>query len=143
MSDESLDLVSPPPVRRRWGDREFEIYPVRIKDLAAFSRAIEPIATEIFKGEFTRALRFGDLLIEAVAVGARIEDRGWLGEQNSALLRELMSGIVEANPSFFGQTELWRAILRNLGLDLVAASGGPTSSTDSSPPDTPAPTSST
>ncbi|WP_126457882.1 hypothetical protein [Sulfuritortus calidifontis] len=108
--------------------------PVSVADLPAFLKAIEPIAAEIASGDIMGALlRHADAVIEATAIGARV-DRAWLGAQKPDVLVELASRVLEVNWDFFVQRVL-PAI--NQAAERLAriVSGGTSGSPDSSAQD--------
>jgi hypothetical protein len=77
------------------------IEPVRVRDLPRFLKAIEPIAQELSAGDIAGALmRHADAVIEATAIGARVE-RAWLEEQTADVLAELAAKVLEVNADFF------------------------------------------
>ncbi|MEW5972340.1 MAG: hypothetical protein AB1713_01115 [Pseudomonadota bacterium] len=83
--------------------REITIAPIRIKHLAAFMRAVEPIAKALAEGDILTALsHHTDALIEAVCIGAGIE-RAWLEEREADVLVELAAEVMEVNADFFIQ----------------------------------------
>lgn len=81
--------------------REITLTPLKVKELAAFSRAIEPIAVDLAGGDVIAALtRNAEALIEATCVAARV-DEAWLGEQTGDVLVELAAAAMEINAGFF------------------------------------------
>lgn len=112
------------------------IEPVRVGELPRFLAAVEPIARDVAAGDLAGALmRNADALIEATAVGARVE-RAWLEQQTADVLVELAASVVEANADFFVRQVLPRI---NAAADRIAriASGGMSGSAGSSPPGSP------
>lgn len=83
--------------------REITVAPIKIKHLAAFVRAVEPIAQAVAEGDILSALgRNADALIEAVCIGAGVE-RAWLEEREADVLVELAAEVIEVNADFFVQ----------------------------------------
>lgn len=81
--------------------REITLTPIKVKELAAFSRAIEPIVVDLTTGDVIAALaRNAEALIEATCIAARV-DEDWLGEQSADVLVELASAAMEINAGFF------------------------------------------
>lgn len=112
------------------------IEPVSVADLPAFLKAIEPIAAEIASGDIMGALlRHADAVIEATAIGARVE-RAWLDQQTPDVLVELASRVLEVNADFFVQRVLPVINLAAGRLSKIA-SGGTSGSPGSSAQDLP------
>jgi len=86
--------------------RECAIAPIRVKDLAAFLGAIEPIAHEALSGDITAALiKHADKVIEATAIGARVP-RQELDDAPLDVLVVLATRVVEVNADFFAMRVL-------------------------------------
>lgn len=83
-----------------------KIGPVKVKHLPLFFEVCEPVAAALMAGDIARALvQNADNVIEAVALGADV-DRGWLDDQGSDVLVELLVAVMEANIDFFVKTLL-------------------------------------
>lgn len=118
------------------GPAAADFAPVRVGDLPAFLRAIEPIVREIAAGDLVGALmRNADAVIEATAIGARVE-RAWLQEQSPDVLIDLAGRVLEANGDFFVRRVL-PAINQAAERLSRIASGGTNGSPGSSAPDSP------
>lgn len=110
------------------------IEPVRVGDLPRFLAAVEPVAREIAAGDvFAALIRHADAVIEATAIGARV-DRAWLEQQTPDVLVDLAARVLEVNADFFVHRVLpvIQAAADRLGR---IASGGTSGSRGSSPPD--------
>lgn len=84
------------------------IRPVKVRNLPAFLRACEPIATSLMAGDIQGALmRHTDDLITATALGADV-DRAWLEDQDAETLMDLAFRVLEVNIDFFARTLLPR-----------------------------------
>ena len=82
------------------------ITPVKVRNLPAFLRACEPIATALMAGDLQSALlHHADDLITATALGADV-DRAWLEEQDAGTLVELAAQVLEVNIDFFARVLL-------------------------------------
>jgi hypothetical protein len=115
------------------------IEPVRVRDLPRFLRAIEPIAAELAAGDLAAAMmRHADGLIEATAIGARVE-RAWLEEQTPDVLATLAARVLEVNADFFLRRVLpvVTAAADRLAQSANVASGGTSGSPPSSMPVSP------
>ena len=98
---DALAVLAPAAVPVTVAGRTFEVAPIRVKDLPAFARTIEPIARDLLAGDVAGALaRNADALIAATAIGARVE-RDWLDEQTAEELVALAIAVVEVNADFF------------------------------------------
>ena len=77
------------------------IRPVKVRNLPAFLRACEPIASALMAGDLQSALlHHADDLITATALGADV-DRAWMEEQDAGTLVELAAQVLEVNLDFF------------------------------------------
>lgn len=83
--------------------RAITVAPIKIRQLPAFVRAVEPIAKALAQGDVLAALaQHAEALIEAVCIGAGIE-RAWLEEREADVLVELAAEVIEVNADFFVQ----------------------------------------
>lgn len=88
------------------GGRALTITPVKVRDLPAFLRAVEPLAGALAEGDILAALTHNaEGLIAATAIGAGV-DRVWLEEQTLDVLVELAAAVLEVNAGFFAQRVL-------------------------------------
>lgn len=80
-----------------------DISPLKVREMPPFLRALRPVLAQLASGDVLGALaEHADCLIEAVAIGARV-DREWLSEQPPDVLVQLASQIVAANVDFFAR----------------------------------------
>ncbi|MEO1752014.1 DUF6631 family protein [Thiofaba sp. EF100] len=83
--------------------RAITVAPIKIRQLPAFVRAVEPIAKALAQGDVLAALaQHAEALIEAVCIGAGIE-RAWLEEREADVLVALAAEVIEVNADFFVQ----------------------------------------
>ncbi len=124
MTDESLDAIAPAEEVVQVGDHAIRVRPLTIGQLPAFSRAIAPavpvlqslfaqvktdagdedaglitIGTEEIQG----ALAASGALVEAVRIGAALEDRKWYEAQGLDVLVRLAGAVFAVNADFFGR----------------------------------------
>ncbi len=97
-----LDVLCPRPRRVAAGGRTVEVTPIRVRELAAFARAIEPLAAELAAGlDLPRLLaQHTGALVDAVAVGARVEAE-WVEGLGLDELLDLAEAVLEVNTDFF------------------------------------------
>lgn len=82
------------------------ITPVKVKDLPAFLRAVEPIARELADGDLLAAMtRHADGVIAATAIGAGVP-RAELDEATPDVLVVLATRVLEVNADFFARQVL-------------------------------------
>lgn len=109
--------------------RTLPIAPVKVKDLPAFLKAIEPIARELAEGDILAALaHHADDVITATAIGAGIQ-RAELEDATPDVLVLLATRVMEVNADFFV-----RQVLPALtaAAERIAAISNPSSTTGSS-----------
>jgi DNA replicative helicase MCM subunit Mcm2 (Cdc46/Mcm family) len=83
--------------------RSITIAPIKIRQLPAFVRAVEPVAKALAHGDVLAAMaQHAEALIEAVCIGAGVE-RAWLEEREVDVLVELAAEVIEVNADFFVQ----------------------------------------
>ena len=122
------------PLTLTVGDRTITIAPVKVGDLPAFLRAVEPIARELAAGDIMAAVvANAERFIDATAIGAGV-DRPWLEAQGVDALIDLASGVLEVNADFFAR-RVTPALLRATET-LAQKMAGTTSSLLSSMPAT-------
>lgn len=108
--------------------------PVKVRDLPAFLKALEPVARAIADGDVVGAItRHADGVITATAIGAGV-DREWLADQTPDVLAELAAQVLEVNADFFARAVLppLTRVLEHLA-QTPAVSGGTSGSPGSSP----------
>lgn len=82
-------------------ERTILVTPIKIRELPAFVRALEPIFGALAVGDLAGTLvHNAEALIEAVRIGARI-DRAWLDERDCDALLALAEAVIEVNADFF------------------------------------------
>lgn len=88
------------------------VAPIKIRQLGAFARAVEPLLADLAGLAGQDAVRGGALMLlaarraDAVAslvVSATDCDASWLGEQDLVVLVELLAHVLEVNADFFVQ----------------------------------------
>lgn len=129
-----LDQLSPAPVIVLAGGRSVEITPIRVKELAAFSRAVQPIAASAAAGGDIASLlaNHADAVIDATAIGARVE-RDFVLDLGLDELVELASAVLTVNVDFFVHRLL--PVVAAASEQLAAQWAGSSSTPDSAPPD--------
>lgn len=106
--------------------------PVKVKDLPAFLRAIEPIMRELSRGDVMAALATqADAVIEATAIGAGIP-RAELEESTVDVLVDLASRVIEVNADFFVQRVLPAIAAAADRINAISAISHPSSTIGSS-----------
>lgn len=97
-----LEQLAPQPVTVRAGGREIAITPIRVRELAAFSKAVRPLAADMAAGGDIASLlaAHADAVIEAAAIGARVE-RGFVLDLGLEELFDLASAVLTVNLDFF------------------------------------------
>ena len=104
------------------------ITPVKVRNLPAFLRACEPIASALMAGDLQSALlHHADDLITATALGADV-DRAWLEDQTAEVLIDLAAQVIEVNIDFFVQTLLPRLNAAADRIESALPAGGMTGS---------------
>lgn len=131
---QDLHVLCPEPRRVDAGGRTIEVTPIRVRELAAFARAVEPLAAAMAEGlDLPRLLAdHTGAVIEAVAVGARV-DAAWIEELGLDELIDLAEAVVEVNVDFFARSLAPRLtrVAAHVGQTLAAA--GSTSTPASGP----------
>ena len=111
MTDELDLLAGGPEVVIKAGEIEVRVSPVRVRELGAFTRAVQPILGEIqhelqggdFAGAAMRLAAFHtDHVVDIVATGARVE-REWVMDLSVPTLIELAGTVLAVNVGFFAQ----------------------------------------
>lgn len=129
-----LETMIPQPVVVSAGGREIAVTPIRVRELPAFMRAVEPIIGMIAAGGDMAALlaHNADAVIEATAIGARVE-RGFVDELELDELLGMAAAVLEVNADFFVQRLLpaFTAASERMAKKL----GGLSLTPDSAPPD--------
>jgi hypothetical protein len=99
--DELADII-PTPVIVHAGGKSVEITPIRVRELAAFSRAVQPIAADLAAGVDIASLlaMHADAVIDATAVGARVE-REFVLDLGLDDLLDLAAAVLTVNADFF------------------------------------------
>lgn len=97
-----LEQLSPRPVVVQAGGRAIEITPIRVRELVAFTRAVQPVAAGVAAGaDITILLAdHADAMIEATAIGARL-DRDFVLDLGLDDLLDLAGAVLEVNMDFF------------------------------------------
>lgn len=97
-----LDQLSPAPVVVLAGGRGVEVTPIRVRELAAFSRAVQPVASALAAGADIASLLadHADAVIDATAIGARQERDFVLGLELDELV-DLAGAVLTVNMDFF------------------------------------------
>ncbi|MCM2480204.1 hypothetical protein [Serpentinimonas maccroryi] len=105
-----LETLHPSPLQVRAGGRLIAITPIRVRELAAFTRAVQPIAAALAAGADlpTLVAEQAQAVIDATAVGARLEREFVDGLRLDELL-DLAVAVLEVNLDFFAQRLLPRA----------------------------------
>lgn len=96
-----LETLFPEPRFATLNGREIEVMPLRVKQLAAFSKAIRPALSLLISGQFALAAEeHFDGLAQAVSIGTGVSveelESAW-GDEFVSLLRV----VVEGNLDFF------------------------------------------
>lgn len=101
---DELEQLAPVPVVVQAGGRAIEITPIRVKELAAFTRAVQPMAAAAAGGADIASLLAGhaDAVIDATAIGARVE-RAFVLDLGLDELVELAGTVLTVNVDFFVQ----------------------------------------
>lgn len=100
--DNELEQLNPQPVTVRAGGREIAITPIRVRELAAFAKAVQPIAADAAAGADIASLLVdhADAVIEAAAIGARLE-REFVLDLGLEELVDLAGAVLTVNVDFF------------------------------------------
>lgn len=130
----SLEQLVPVPVVVQAGGRAVEITPIRVRELAAFTRAVQPIAAAAAGGADIASLLadHADAVIDATAIGARLE-RGFVLDLGLDELVELAGAVLTVNVDFFVHRLLPKVTAASEKLATQWA--GSTSTPASAPPD--------
>lgn len=109
--------------------KTLSIAPVKVKDLPAFLKTVEPIARELADGDILAALvRHADEMIAATAIGAGVP-RAELEEAAPDVLVALATRVMEVNADFFVRQVL---PLVTAAAEKIAAISNPSSMNGSS-----------
>lgn len=109
MADELDLLAGGPEVVLQVGETSVRVSPIRVRELAAFTRAVQPVLGEIhhelqggdFLGAAMRLAAYhAEHVVDIVAVGARIE-REWVLDRSVPELLELLGAVLSVNMDFF------------------------------------------
>ncbi|SFL93301.1 DUF6631 family protein [Nitrosomonas communis] len=104
MSDNNFSALPPVATSIVVNDETIDITPIKIGELPAFSRAVQPIAAHLSASPDWLALiaEHGDALIEALTIAAR-RPRDWVAELELDDAVKLASTVFEVNADFFIQ----------------------------------------
>jgi hypothetical protein len=134
---QDLHVLCPEPRRVAAGGRTIEVTPIRVRELAAFARAVEPLAQALAQGpDLPRLLaEHTGAVIEAVAVGARVE-AAWIEELGLDELIDLAEAVIEVNVDFFAHRLAPRLIrvAARVGETVAGSSSTPASAPPGSAP---------
>lgn len=109
MADELDLLAGGPEVVLQVGGKAIRVSPIRVRELAAFTRAMQPVMGEIqheiqgrdFVGAAMRLAAYHtEHVVDIVATGARL-DRDWVLDRSVPELLELVSAVLAVNWDFF------------------------------------------
>lgn len=123
-----LAQMAPVPVVVQAGGRDIEITPIRVRELAAFSAAVQPLAAGMAAGMDVASLLayHVDAVLEATAIGARVE-RDFVLDLDLEALYSLAEAVLTVNLDFFVQRLLPKitASSTNLATSLAGLSSTP------------------
>lgn len=131
---EDIEQLAPTARILMAGGRTVEITPIRVRELAAFTRAVQPLVRAIGSGGgdmATLLAEHADAVIEATAVGARLE-RGFIEGLALDELYDLADTVLAVNLDFFMRALLPR--IEKSSSRLMAAMAGSQSIAGSAPP---------
>ncbi len=102
-----LEQLNPQPVTVQAGGLEIPVTPIRVRELAAFTRAVQPIAASVAAGADIASLLadHADAVIDAAAIGARVE-RDFVLDLGLDDLLDLAGAVLTVNLDFFVRTLL-------------------------------------
>jgi len=131
---DELDQLSPAPVMVLAGGCSLEITPIRVRELAAFSRAVQPVAAALAAGADIASLLadHADAVIDAAAIGARVE-RDFVLDLGLDELVDLAGAVLTVNVDFFVRRLLPKVTASSEALAKQWA--GSNSMPDSAPPE--------
>jgi len=139
---DDLDIFDPEPVNVTVGGATFPILPLKVRQLAAFTRAINPVLPLILAQDFRAATMTHCDDMQAAMVIATGRGAEEIGELYPDGFLRLVRAVMEVNLDFFARRVLpaWTGANAALAEQMTAAAGA-TSSRGSSGADTATPTS--
>jgi hypothetical protein len=132
---DDIHTLCPAPRRVAAGGQIIEVTPIRVRELAAFAAAMQPLAHALAAGaELPEllALHTGEL-IAAVAVGARVDPAFIEGLGLDELL-DLAEAVTEVNADFFVHRLAPRLTQAAARVSTTLAAAGSSSTPASAPP---------
>ena len=128
MTSETFAALPPVPVTLVIGGEPLELTPIRVGELPAFARAVQPVAVSLSASPDWLALmaEHGEAVIEAVAIATRrpVDWVAGLGLDEAVRLTE---AVFEVNADFFIQrvlpslTEAATRVSQTLGVQIPGA----------------------
>lgn len=136
---DELAALAPQPRRVSLAGRDFDLLPLRMRQLPAFARHVEPVLPLLMGGRYIQLITdHSEAMLEAVAI-ATGADRTWLDDLYPDQFVELLTPVVEVNADFFGRRILPAVIGASVAIRqtlAMATSAGRPSSPGSSDADT-------
>lgn len=128
-----LEQLNPQPVTVQAGGLEIPVTPIRVRELAAFTRAVQPIAASVAAGADIASLLadHADAVIDAAAIGARVE-RDFVLDLGLDDMLDLAGAVLTVNLDFFVRRLLPR--MTAASENLTAQWAGSNSTPASAPP---------
>ena len=128
MTSETFAALPPVPVTLVIGGEPLELTPIRVGELPAFARAVQPVAVSLSASPDWLALmaEHGEAVIEAVAIATR-RPVGWVAGLGLDEAVRLTEAVFEVNADFFIQrvlpslTEAATRINQTLGAGIPGA----------------------
>ena len=110
MTGEPFAALPPVPVTLVIGGERLELTPIRVGELPAFARAVQPVAVSLSASPDWLALmaEHGEAVIEAVAIASR-RPKDWLAGLDLDDAVRLTEAVFEVNADFFIQ-RVWPSL---------------------------------
>jgi hypothetical protein len=137
---DTLAALPPAPTSIVIGGERFDLTPIKVGEVPAFARAVQPVAASLSASPDWLALlaEHGEAVIEALAIASRRPTAWVTGLELDDAVR-LAQAVFEVNADFFIRRVL--PSVTEAAARIGARMPGPMSSSDSSVPGTPTPTS--
>ncbi|CAK0759068.1 conserved hypothetical protein [Gammaproteobacteria bacterium] len=103
-----LETLIPPTVTLTIGDEEVVVSPLKVGQLPAFLRAVQPIISHLSEPSIDWLTLFGergDDLLSAIAIAVK-KPRTWVAELEAHDAILLAAKVIEVNSDFFTRTVL-------------------------------------
>ncbi|MDO9524984.1 MAG: hypothetical protein Q7J57_05515 [Gemmobacter sp.] len=101
--DSTLETFAPVPRRITIADRDFDLLPLRMRQLPVFSKVVAPVVPLVLAEDYIGAVRqHYPAVAEAITIATGAEP-AWLDELFPNQFLALATGVIEVNLDFFAR----------------------------------------